>query len=213
MEGHTLQRGDGAFCQHHQAFALNSLLWALWHPWMLPLSSKGWQVFFLGNSDTDWLPPPSLPYCLSPTHQVYEQNMVHQTWLFLPTKASLWTLGNITPVQEQPICTSETRRKSRTFSELQRQSRRSPYPIWRLVEGAWVMTELDWGDGMACWITTLVSWPGMRELPSWWAPGPVMAPPTALCIEMFCTGKTQEEGQEKLMFQPRFQRLKLAILT
>lgn len=23
-------------------------------------------------------------------------------------------------------------------------------PIWRLVEGAWVITELDWGDGMAC---------------------------------------------------------------
>ena len=79
----------------------------------------------------------------------------------------------------------------------QRQLRRPPYPIWRLVEGACVMTELDWGDGMACWITTPVSWLGIRVLPSWWAPGPAMAPPTALCIEILCPEKTEEKGQGK----------------
>lgn len=81
-----------------------------------------------------------------------------------------------------------------------RQPRRPPYPIWRLVEGACVMTELDWGDGMACWITTLVSWLGIRVLPSWWAPGPAMAPPTVLCIEMFCPEKTERKGQKKSAF-------------
>lgn len=81
------------------------------------------------------------------------------------------------------------------------ETRKSPYPIWRLVEGACVMTELDWGDGMACWITTLVSWLGIRVLPSWWAPGPVMVPPTALCMEIFCPEKTQEKDQKEPMLQ------------
>lgn len=71
----------------------------------------------------------------------------------------------------------------------------SRWSIWRLVEGACVMTELDWGDGMACWITTLVSWLGIRVLPSWWAPGPTMAPPTVLCIEIFCPEKTEDRGK------------------
>lgn len=65
------------------------------------------------------------------------------------------------------------------------------------MEGAWVITELDWGDGMACWITTLVSWLVIRVLPSWWAPGPTMAPPTVLCIEIFCPEKIERIGQKK----------------
>lgn len=62
------------------------------------------------------------------------------------------------------------------------------------------MTELDWGEGMACWITTLLSWLGIRVLPSWWAPGPVMVPPTVLCMEIFCPEKTEEKGQKEPMF-------------
>ena len=98
-------------------------------------------------------------------------------------------------------CRPETRRKSRKSwapARTQRQPRRSPYPIWRLVEGACVMTELDWGDGMACWITTLVSWLGIRALPSWWVPGPAMAPPTGLCIEIFCPEKTEGKRSQEV---------------
>lgn len=95
----------------------------------------------------------------------------------------------------------------------QRQPRKSPYPIWRLVEGACVMTELDWGDGMACWITTLVSWLGIRVPPSWWAPGPAMAPPTVLCIEIFCPEKTEGKVRRSQCFTvlSSSQRTKLGI--
>ena len=41
---------------------------------------------------------------------------------------------------------------------------------------------------------------GMRVLPSWWAPGPVMVPPTALCMEIFCPEKTEKKGQKEPMF-------------
>lgn len=63
------------------------------------------------------------------------------------------------------------------------------YPICRFVEGACVMTELDCGDGMACWITTLVSWFGILVFVSWWDPGPAIAPPTVLCMDIFCENK------------------------
>lgn len=63
------------------------------------------------------------------------------------------------------------------------------HPICRFVEGACVMTELDCGDGMACWITTLVSWFGILVFVSWWDPGPAIAPPTVLCMEIFCEKK------------------------
>lgn len=127
----------------------------------------------------------------------------------LPSIASLWVLGNITQPGEPTSDSSNlsTRNKEKVQdipwapARTQRQPRKSPYPIWRLVEGACVMTELDWGDGMACWITTLVSWLGIRVLPSWWAPGPAMAPPTVLCIEIFCPKKTEGKGQKKSMFE------------
>lgn len=125
---------------------------------------------------------------------------------FLPSKTSLWALGSITQRGKPTSVLSnlQTRNQKKVqklpwaLARTQRQPRRSPYPIWRLVEGACVMTELDWGDGMACWITTLVSWLGIRALPSWWAPGPAMAPPTGLCIEIFCPEKTEGKGSEEV---------------
>lgn len=52
-------------------------------------------------------------------------------------------------------------------------------PICLLVEGAWVMTELDWGDGRACWITMLLSWLDIRPWDCWcWPVWP--------CRETFC---------------------------
>lgn len=74
----------------------------------------------------------------------------------------------------------------------ERQKLKWTYPICRFVEGACVMTELDCGDGMACWITTLVSWFGIRVLVSWWDPGPAIAPPTVLCMEIFCERKEKK---------------------
>lgn len=61
------------------------------------------------------------------------------------------------------------------------------HPICRFVEGAWVMTELDWGDGRACWITMLVSWLPIREWACWCWPWPAW-----LCSVMFCRGTQQK---------------------
>lgn len=61
---------------------------------------------------------------------------------------------------------------------------RSAYPICLFVDGAWVMTELDWGEGRACWITMLVSWLPIREWDCWCWPWPAWP-----CSEMFCKEK------------------------
>lgn len=64
----------------------------------------------------------------------------------------------------------------------------STHPICLLVDGAWVMTELDWGEGRACWITMLVSWLPIREWECWCWPWPAWP-----CSEMFCG---EERGEE-----------------
>lgn len=76
--------------------------------------------------------------------------------------------------------------------------RKWTHPICRFVEGACVMTELDCGDGMACWITTLVSWFGILVFVSWWDPGPAIAPPTVLCMEIFCEKKGNGRWWKKM---------------
>lgn len=59
------------------------------------------------------------------------------------------------------------------YSAVQLQSwERVTYPICLLVEGAWVMTELDWGEGSACWITMLLSWLDILEWVCWCWLGP-----------------------------------------
>jgi len=65
---------------------------------------------------------------------------------------------------------------------------RATYPICLLVEGAWVMTELDWGEGSACWITMLLSWLAILEWVCWcW-----LGPPWPWRV-MFCS-ETQRVG-------------------
>lgn len=68
----------------------------------------------------------------------------------------------------------------------------STHPICLLVDGAWVMTELDWGEGRACWMTMLVSWLPIREWDCWCWPWPPW-----LCSWMFFRGEWKEEKHRK----------------
>lgn len=70
------------------------------------------------------------------------------------------------------------------------------HPICLLVDGAWVMTELDWGEGRACWITMLVSWLPIREWECWCWPWPVWP-----CSEMFC--RDEEERKVRRAYKVR----------
>lgn len=67
------------------------------------------------------------------------------------------------------------------------------HPICLLVDGAWVMTELDWGEGRACWITMLVSWLPIREWECWCWPWPAWP-----CSEMFYRQESREESKQWL---------------
>ena len=59
------------------------------------------------------------------------------------------------------------------------------YLMCLLVDGACVITELDWGEGRACWITTLLSWLPILEWDCW------------CCMEMFCEQrKTLDKEKE-----------------
>lgn len=52
------------------------------------------------------------------------------------------------------------------------------------------MTELDCGEGRACWMTMLVSWLPIRECWCW--PGPVWP-----CSEILCGCKQVKQGDVK----------------
>lgn len=58
------------------------------------------------------------------------------------------------------------------------------------------MTELDCGEGRACWMTMLVSWLPIRECWCW--PGPVWP-----CSEILCRCKQVKQGDVKEL-QPFF---------
>lgn len=74
------------------------------------------------------------------------------------------------------------------------------HPICLLVEGAWVITELDWGEGRACWITMLVSWLAIRAWDCWCWPWPACP-----CSAMFC----KEEARERKKKQSVHMRLRM----
>lgn len=57
------------------------------------------------------------------------------------------------------------------------------------------MTELDWGEGRACWITMLVSWLPIREWECWCWPWPAWP-----CSEMFCSKEGEEKSKQRLGF-------------
>lgn len=193
-------------CVGEEARLVNSL----YHPQAWELCPLSWELCSSLHNTHGGFPTVILKF----TNLVWEQwhgttcfclqsprpNLFHwkETPLPFSHRKHHWALGK--PVSVSSILSTRNKEKVHDIlwapARTRRRLRKSPYPIWRLVEGACVMTELDWGDGMACWITTLVSWLGIRVLPRWWVPGPDMAPPTVLCIEIFCPDKT--EGEDRI---------------